>query len=277
MLKGSVEQLPPLKEVIDAFELRAKKSLGQNFLLDINLTRKIARSAKGLENFTVVEVGPGPGGLTRALFLEGASHVTAIEQDARAIKALQPLVEATGGHLSLVEGDALAFDYSALKGPIKIVANLPYNISTVLLVGWLEQAHLFQSMTLMFQKEVADRLVAEVGSSSYGRLSVMTQWRASAKRCFDLPPEAFTPAPKVTSTVVHIEPYHQESLDVPFKIMETVVKAAFSQRRKMIRSSLKSLWGTETISKIEVAGLNPESRAETLSVEDFVKLSKQAL
>lgn len=274
MLNSLIRTLPPLREIIEAHTLKAQKSLGQNFLLDLNLTQKIARSAGDVSAAAIIEVGPGPGGLTRALFLEGARKVIAIEQDPRAVEALQSLITASDFHLQVIQGDALQFDYSSIEGPKKIVANLPYNISTVLLIKWLKQSFLFQSMTLMFQKEVAARLVASVGTSAYGRLSVMTQWRARVRRCFDIPPTAFVPAPKVISTVVHIEPYPCEDFAVPFEAMEHVTKAAFGQRRKMIRSSLKELWGAITADKIQQAKLDPTLRAEDLTVQDFVTLAK---
>ncbi len=201
-----VALLPPLREVIAGAELAAKKSLGQNFLLDLNLTRRIARSVAGLGEGTVIEVGPGPGGLTRALLLEGAQHVIAIERDSRAVAALQPLVQAAGQRLTLIEGDALQFDYRATQTPRRIVANLPYNIGTPLLIGWLEHSSDFASLTLMFQKEVADRLLAAPGSKTYGRLSVMAQWRCDVQRVMDLPARAFTPPPKVDSSVVSFLP-----------------------------------------------------------------------
>jgi len=273
--KDKVEALPPLKEVINTYGLRAKKSLGQNFLLDINLTQKIAQVAGALDKCTVIEIGPGPGGLTRALFLEGAKRIVAIEQDARAVQALQSLEQAAEGGLRLIEGDALKFDYASIITPKKIVANLPYNISTVLLIKWLENADQFESLTLMFQKEVADRLTAEVGSSSYGRLSVMTQWCSKVKRCFDIPPEAFVPVPKIISTVVMIEPFSKEEQEVSFKTLEKVTKVAFNQRRKMIRSSLKGLWGDDIFAVLEEVEINPQLRAENLSIKDFVKLAKK--
>lgn len=274
MLKNLIRALPPLREIIGAHGLKAQKSLGQNFLFDLNLTQKIARSAGDMSTTTVIEVGPGPGGLTRALLLEGAQKVIAIEQDQRAVEALHSLATVSGPHLQVIYGDALQFDYSTIQGPKKIVANLPYNISTVLLINWLRQSFLFQSMTLMFQKEVAARLVASVGSSAYGRLSVMTQWRARVRRCFDIPPKAFIPAPKIISTVVHIEPYSCEDLSVSFEALEQVTKAAFGQRRKMLRSSLKELWGARTLDKIQQANLDPTLRAEELNIQDFVTLAK---
>ena len=271
----TIENLPPLRDIIKTHQLSARKSLGQNFLLDLNLTRKIARAAGDLTDSTILEVGPGPGGLTRSLLLEGAQKVIALEQDGRAVEALHSLQQASKKRLQVIQGDALSYDYSSLNAPLKIVANLPYNISTVLLIKWIETIDLFSSLTLMFQKEVAHRLNAPIGHSNYGRLSVMVQWRAHVQICFDIPPSAFVPAPKVTSTVVHITPRTPDPQDpkISFKDMETVTRAAFGQRRKMIRSSLKSLWGEETLDKIHQAELCPEKRAQDLSLHEFLKLA----
>jgi 16S rRNA (adenine1518-N6/adenine1519-N6)-dimethyltransferase len=266
-LISAVEALPPLREVIAAAGLSAKHSLGQHFLLDLNLTRKIARSVEGLGEGTIIEVGPGPGGLTRALLLEGAKNVVAIERDSRAVELLQPLVEAAGGRLTVVEGDALEFDYAGVPAPRRIVANLPYNVGTPLLIGWLEHMERYDSLTLMFQKEVADRLVAVPRSKAYGRLSVMAQWRADVKKLFDLPARAFTPPPKVESSVVRLVPRKSDGAD--WGAMERVVAKAFGQRRKMLRATLGEAVCVE-------AGVLPTVRAEELAVADFVRLANLA-
>lgn len=268
-----LSHLPPLRDVIAFAQLDAKKSLGQNFLLDLNLTAKIVRAAGNLEGVNVIEVGPGPGGLTRPLVESAAASVTAIERDDRAVAALQPLVVAANGKLTLIPDDALKTDYVALApAPRAIVANLPYNIATPLLMGWLENIAQYHSLTLMFQKEVADRLVAEPSTSSYGRLSVITQWMATAEKCIDLPPSAFTPPPKVNSSVVHLRPRARTD-DVAFKAMERVTAAAFGQRRKMLRQSLKSL-GVAAEPLLEKAGIAGTARAEEIDVAGFVGLAQ---
>lgn len=273
MVEDPVAALPPLRDVIAAAELAAKKSLGQNFLLDLNLTRRIARSVAGLAQGSVIEVGPGPGGLTRALLLEGAQQVIAIERDHRAVAALQPLVSAAGARLTLIEGDALEYNYQSAPAPRRIVANLPYNIGTPLLMGWLERIGDFSSLTLMFQKEVADRLIAEPGSKTYGRLSVMAQWRCHVTRVMDLPARAFTPPPKVDSSVVQFVPLAKK-LDVStWAAMERVTAAAFGQRRKMLRSAMKSLC-PEPESLLEQAGILPTARGEEIPVEGYIRLSQ---
>jgi len=272
----SDDPLPPLREVIAAFGLAAKKSLGQNFLFDLNLTRRIARAAGPLAGFTVVEVGPGPGGLTRALLLEGASHVVAVERDARAIAALQQVAAAFPGRLSVIEGDALAVDWPALvSGRAKIVANLPYNIATPLLIGWIAGPWppWFASLTLMFQKEVAERIVARPGNKDYGRLSVLCQWRCEAKRLFDVNRSAFTPPPKVTSSIVQLVPRPSPSPHCTIETLERVTAAAFGQRRKMLRSSLKTLV-TEPETLLAAAGIGPELRAEQVPVAGFARLAQ---
>ncbi len=267
-----VALLPPLREVIAAHALFAKKSLGQNFLFDLNLTRKIARVLIARETGTIIEVGPGPGGLTRALLLEGAQKLVAIEKDSRAIEALASLKAAAADRLNLIEGDALNIDYQSFSSPRRIAANLPYNIATPLLFGWLEQAALFSEMVLMFQKEVADRLVATVGSKDYGRLSVMAQWRCEVRRAFDLSPQAFIPAPKITSTVVHFIP-RPERADAPsWNVMQEVVASAFAQRRKMLRTTLKPLGDLTEI--CAATGIDPTNRAETLEVTDFERIAR---
>jgi 16S rRNA (adenine1518-N6/adenine1519-N6)-dimethyltransferase len=269
-----LDRLPPLREVIAQFGLGARKALGQHFLLDLNLTRRIARGAGDLSDGTVIEVGPGPGGLTRALLTEGAARVVAIERDRRCIEALQGLVDAAEGRLTLVEGDAAEIDMAALGAPPRrIVANLPYNISTMLLIGWLRQAETFASMTLMFQKEVADRLVAGPGTKAYGRLSVMTNWRCETRALFNLPARAFTPPPKVASSVVRLDPLPRPRFPATWDAMETVVAAAFGQRRKMLRGALRPL-AVDSGQLLEAAGIDPEARAETLTVEQFAALAR---
>ena len=271
----SLDALPPLREVIERHELRAKKSLGQNFLLDLNLTSKIARAAGSLANATVIEVGPGPGGLTRALLANGARRVVAIERDERCLPALAEIAAHYPGRLEIVAGDAMQTDFAALAAPgetVRIVANLPYNIGTELLVRWLTPGRwppFWASMTLMFQKEVAQRIVARPGSEAYGRLGVLAGWRCDAKIVFDLPPQAFTPPPKVTSSVVHIAP-RDAPLPADEKKLARVTQAAFGQRRKMLRQSLKSLGGERLL---DAAGIDGARRAETLSVEEFVALA----
>jgi 16S rRNA (adenine1518-N6/adenine1519-N6)-dimethyltransferase len=273
----SLADLPPLRDVIAAHRLAARKGLGQNFLLDLNLTRRIARAGGPLAGSHIVEVGPGPGGLTRALLIEGAAHVTAIERDRRALPALEEIAAAAPGRLSIVEGDALAFDYSALPSdlPIRIVANLPYNIATPLLTGWLSAKPWppnWASLTLMFQREVADRIVAKPGSKAYGRLAVLAQWRTRARLLFDVPPRAFIPSPKVTSALVRLEP-RPDAAPVPVATLEAVTAAAFGQRRKMLRASLKSLWPHPERVLAE-AGIDPTLRAEQLTVDEFLVLAR---
>ncbi len=274
----AVDDLPPLRDVIAAHDLRAEKKLGQNFLLDLNLTEKIARQAGDLSGVHVFEIGPGPGGLTRALVKSDAAHITAIEFDPRAVEALQDLKEAAQGRLDIVEADALKADLLPLAktGQIAVAANLPYNIATPLLIQWLEMIYdhpgRVRSMTLMFQKEVAQRITAQVKTKSYGRLSVLSQWLCETKICFDLPPAAFTPAPKVTSSVVQFVPKEKEQDAPAFKAVEKITEAAFGQRRKMIRSSLK-----DYADLFEDCGLDETKRAEELSVDDFIKLAKARL
>ncbi len=268
--------LPPLRDVIARHELGAKKSLGQNFLFDLNLTRRIARSAGPLEGFTIVEIGPGPGGLTRALLMEGASRVIAIERDERTLPALAEISAAYPGKLSVIAEDALEVDWAnIISGPAKIVANLPYNVATVLLVGWLTQGMWppwFSSLTLMFQKEVAERIVAKPGGKDYGRLSVLCQYSCNVKKLFDVNRSAFTPAPKVTSSIVQLIPKPAAGCDV--KDLEKVTASAFGQRRKMLRSSLKGAFDNPEEILAEL-GINPELRAEQLQVSDFIKLAEK--
>lgn len=271
----TLDGLPPLRAVIAEHGLAAKKALGQNFLLDLNLTAKIARAAGDLAGETVIEVGPGPGGLTRALLAGGAGRVIAVERDERCLPALAAVSAHYPGRLEVVAGDALAIDMSELAGgvPVRIVANLPYNIGTELLLRWLTVERWppwWRSMTLMFQKEVAQRIVARPGSDAYGRLGVLAGWRTEARIAFDVPPQAFTPAPKVTSSVVHIVP-RETPLPASLKALERVTQAAFGQRRKMLRQSLKPLGGEALLAR---TGIEPTRRAETLSVEEFVLLAR---
>ena len=267
-------ELPPLREVIRRHGLGARRALGQNFLLDLNLTGRIARAAAPLEQVDVVEIGPGPGGLTRALLLAGARHVFAIERDARCMAALAELAAAFPGRLTLVEGDALEIDPARLApAPRKIVANLPYNIATPLLLGWLRDIAAYESLTLMFQKEVARRLAAAPRSKDYGRLSVTAQWRCQVRALFDIPPRAFVPPPKVTSTVVRLVPRAEPLAPCRAPDLERVLAAAFGQRRKMLRQSLKTLGdGAEAL--IAAAGVAPTARAEELSVAEFCALAR---
>ncbi|RWG75710.1 16S rRNA (adenine(1518)-N(6)/adenine(1519)-N(6))-dimethyltransferase RsmA, partial [Mesorhizobium sp.] len=250
---------------------------GQNFLLDLNLTSKIARAAGDLSETTVIEVGPGPGGLTRALLFNGAKRVIAIERDERCLEALAQVSGHYPGRLEVIPGDALKTDFAALGGtagggPVKIAANLPYNIGTELLIRWLTTVDwppFYQSMTLMFQREVAERITASPGSDAYGRLGVLAGWRTEAKIAFDVPPQAFTPPPKVTSSVVHLVP-RPSPLPTDGKRLGRITEAAFGQRRKMLRQSVKSLGGEALLTR---AGIDPTRRAETLSVEEFVRLT----
>ena len=270
----SADGLPPLREVIERHGLQARKALGQNFLLDLNLTGKVARAAGDLSQVTVIEVGPGPGGLTRALLMHGAQRVVAIERDERCLAALAEIAARYTGRLEVISGDALKTDFAALAGgaPAKIVANLPYNIGTELLVRWLTVAEwppFYQSLTLMFQREVAERIVARPGDEAYGRLGVLAGWRTQARIVFDVPRQAFTPPPKVTSSVVHLVP-RAAPLPADVKTLGRVTQAAFGQRRKMLRQSLKALGGEDLLARAEI---DPTRRPETLSVEEFVRLA----
>ncbi|TGQ66683.1 MAG: 16S rRNA (adenine(1518)-N(6)/adenine(1519)-N(6))-dimethyltransferase RsmA [Mesorhizobium sp.] len=274
----SIDGLPPLRDVIERHGLQAKKALGQNFLLDLNLTGKIARAAGDLADTTVIEVGPGPGGLTRALLFNGARKVVAIERDERCLAALAEVSAHYPGRLEVVSGDALKTDFTTLAavggngGPVRIVANLPYNIGTELLIRWLTVSDwppFYASMTLMFQREVAQRIVATPGSDAYGRLGVLAGWRTQARIAFDVPPQAFTPPPKVTSSVVHLEP-RAAPLPADVRKLGRVTEAAFGQRRKMLRQSVKSLGGEALLDRVDI---DPTRRAETLSVEEFVRLT----
>lgn len=271
---AALDGLPPLRDVIARHGLDAKKALGQNFILDLNLTQKVARTAGFLEGATVIEVGPGPGGLTRAILALGAKKVIAIERDPRCLPALQEISDHYPGRLEVIEGDALKIDFRDLaKGePVKIIANLPYNVGTQLLVNWLLPAQwppFWQSLTLMFQKEVGQRIVAREDDNHYGRLGVLCGWRTEAHMAFDIPPQAFTPPPKVTSTVVHLEPI-EKPLPCDAEKLEKVTLAAFGQRRKMLRQSLKPIGGEALLARAEI---DPQRRAETLSVEEFCRLA----
>jgi 16S rRNA (adenine1518-N6/adenine1519-N6)-dimethyltransferase len=268
-----MSELPPLRDVIAAHGLGARKSLGQHFLLDLNLTGRIARGAGNLDVGTCIEIGPGPGGLTRALLDAGAREVIAIERDDRAIAIQNEIAAAYPGRLHIIAGDALEVDCTTLgEAPRRIVANLPYNISTVLLLQWLRHANAFESMTLMFQKEVVDRLGAAPRTPDYGRLSVITQWLCEVRPLFNVDKRAFTPPPAVMSTVVKLVPRAEPLAPARFETMERVTAAAFGQRRKMLRSSLKSLGNAEAL--ISAAGIDATARAEELPVEAFCALAR---
>jgi 16S rRNA (adenine1518-N6/adenine1519-N6)-dimethyltransferase len=276
-----IDDLPPLREVIRRHDLKPRKSLGQNFLLDLNLTARIARAGGPLAGVTVVEIGPGPGGLTRALLAEGAARVVAVERDPRAIAALDEIAARYPGRLAVVAGDALEFDPAphlapAPTGPVRIVANLPYNIATALLVGWLSVEPWppwYESLVLMFQREVAERIVAAPGSKSYGRLAVLAGWHTEAKILFDISAAAFVPPPKVTSSVVRLVP-RAEPLRCDRAALERVTEAAFGQRRKMLRQSLRTLGG-DPKPLLAAAGIAETARAEDIPVEGFVALARQ--
>ena len=276
---ASPDGLPPLRDVIQSHELRAKKSLGQNFILDLNITRKIARSVGPLPERTVVEIGPGPGGLTRALLLEGAAHVIAVERDERCRPVLEEISARYPGRLTVHFGDALEADWKTLlgssSGPVSIAANLPYGVASLLLVGWLETdtwPPWYDRMVLMFQREVAERIVAEPGSKAYGRLSVLAQYRCEARIIMILPPEAFTPPPKVSSAVVEFRPRPSPQPSCSVAALGRVTQAAFGQRRKMLRQSLKQLTAMPEL-LLNEAGIDPQKRAEQLSVQDFARLT----
>lgn len=264
--------LPPLRETIATHGLGARKELGQHFLLDLNLTARIVRAAGDLTGCTVFEIGPGPGGLTRPLLASAAPQIIAVERDARCVAALQELIVKSADRLRLIEADALKIDLTALaSAPRAIVANLPYNIGTDLLIGWLRRAEQFRSLTLMFQAEVADRIVAKAGTKAYGRLSVISQFCCHATRVMTIPARAFTPPPKIDSAVVHLIPRTDRPTDVAFKDIETITAAAFGQRRKMLRSSLRALGGEALL---ERAGIAPTDRAEDVDVNGFVTLAR---
>ena len=271
--------LPPLREVIARLGLAARRSLGQNFLLDLNLTRRIARAAGPLRDHAVIEVGPGPGGLTRALLLEGAARVIAIERDPRALPALEEIAARWPGRLRIIHADALRTDMAALAAesgmPVRVAANLPYNIATPLLTGWLRSEPWppwWRSLTLMFQREVADRITAAPGGKAYGRLAVLAGWRSHARRLFDIPPAAFVPPPKVTSSLVRIEPLAGPPHPCPLAALEKVTAAAFGQRRKMLRRALKTLT-PDPERLLAAAGIAPTSRAEEVDVAGFCRLA----
>ena len=274
---SGIDDLPALRDVIASHGLSARKALGQNFLLDLNLTAKIARAAGDLSGCDVLEVGPGPGGLTRGLLAEGARRVLAIEKDARCLPALEEIAAAYPGRLEVINADALALDWSAhLTPPVKVVSNLPYNVGTELLIRWLTPPAwppVWQSLTLMFQREVADRIVAAPGSKTYGRLAILAQWRSDARIALTLPPEAFTPPPKVHSAVVHFTALPRPRFPADQAVLERVVAKAFNQRRKMLRAALKGL-APDIEDRILAAGLKPTDRAEQISIEGFCALAR---
>ncbi|MEV8465383.1 16S rRNA (adenine(1518)-N(6)/adenine(1519)-N(6))-dimethyltransferase RsmA [Fluviibacterium sp. DFM31] len=274
----AIDSLPPLREVIASHGLSARKSLGQNFLLDLNLTAKIARKAGDLTGCDVLEIGPGPGGLTRGLLAEGARKVVAVEKDRRCLPALHEIADAYPGRLEIIEGDALEVDLTGhLTGPVRVAANLPYNVGTELLVRWLTPDSwppFWDSLTLMFQREVAQRIVARPGSKAYGRLALLAQWRCDAKIVLDLPPQAFTPPPKVSSAVVHLTRLDAPRFEANPKTLSHVVAMAFNQRRKMLRAALKGL-APDIEDQLRAAGLEPTARAEEISLEGFCALARQ--
>ena len=274
---STIDGLPPLREVINTHDLRAKKSLGQNFLLDLNLTAKIARQAGDLAGSDVLEIGPGPGGLTRGLLAEGARRVLAIEKDARALPALAEIAAAYPGRLEVINGDALEIDPLAhLTPPIRIAANLPYNVGTELLVRWLTPPAwppFWDSLTLMFQKEVAERIVARPNGKAYGRLALLAQWRTDARIVMTLPPEAFVPAPKIHSAVVHLTALPSPRFPADPQTLSQITAAAFNQRRKMLRASLRGLH-PDIEALLEAAGIAPTARAEEIDLEHFCALAR---
>jgi len=275
---AAIDTLPPLRDVIETHGIAARKSLGQNFLLDLNLTAKIARQAGDLTQCDVLEIGPGPGGLTRGLLAEGARRVLAIEKDARCMSALAEISDAYPGQLEVINGDALEVDPLAhLTPPIRVAANLPYNVGTELLVRWLTPKTwppFWQSLTLMFQKEVAERIVAQPGNKAYGRLAILAQWRTDARIVINLPPEAFSPPPKVSSAVVHLQALEKPRFEADADVLSRVVAAAFNQRRKMLRSSLKSL-APDMEDRLIAAGIKPTDRAEVVPLEAFCALARE--
>jgi len=272
-----IDDLPPLREVIARHGLSARKSLGQNFLLDLNLTAKIARAAGDLTQSDVLEIGPGPGGLTRGLLASGARHVVAVEKDARCLPALHEIAEAWPGRLTVIEGDALSVDLSGhLTPPVKIAANLPYNIGTELLVRWLtppDWPPFWESLTLMFQREVAERIVARPGDKGWGRLAILAQWRCEARLVLDLPPQAFTPPPKVSSSVVHLTALTAPRYPADPAILSRVVAAGFNQRRKMLRASLRGI-APDIEDHLAEAGIDPTDRAERIDLARFCALAR---
>jgi 16S rRNA (adenine1518-N6/adenine1519-N6)-dimethyltransferase len=281
-MPATSDGLPPLREVIAAHGLAAKKSLGQNFLLDFNLARKIARAAGPLESTTIYEVGPGPGGLTRALLAEGAARVIAVERDARCFAALEDIARAFPGRLEIVSADAMKIEEPQLlrersiTPPVRVAANLPYNVGTALLVKWLTTGNwppFWASLTLMFQREVAERLVATPGSAAYGRLSVLAQWRSEPRIQFDVDRRAFTPSPSVTSSLVRIEPLARPRAPASRADLERVTASAFGQRRKMLRQSLKRL-APDAEARVRSAGIDPQSRPQDLDIAQFAALAR---
>ncbi len=275
---AAIDGLPPLREVIAEHGLSARKALGQNFILDLNLTARIARAAGNIREADVLEVGPGPGGLTRGLLAEGARKVVAIEKDARCLPALARIADAYPGRLEVVQGDALEVDLSGrFAPPVRVVANLPYNIGTELLVRWLTPSDwppFWTSLTLMFQREVAERIVATPGSEAYGRLAILAQWRAEPRIVLDLPPQAFVPAPKVSSAVVHLDALPRPRFPASASALARVTAAAFGQRRKMLRSSLRSI-SPNIETHLEAVGIPPTERAERVSLDAFCALARQ--
>jgi 16S rRNA (adenine1518-N6/adenine1519-N6)-dimethyltransferase len=274
---GTIDGLPPLRDVIRNHDLVARKALGQNFILDLNLTAKIARAAGDLSGCDVLEVGPGPGGLTRGLLAEGARRVLAVEKDARCMPALAEIAAVYPGRLEVINGDALAADVLAhLTPPVRVVANLPYNVGTELLIRWLTPAvwpPFWQSLTLMFQREVAERIVAKPRTNHYGRLALLAQWRADARIVMTLPPEAFTPAPSVHSAVVHLTALAQPRYPADGAVLQRITAMAFNQRRKMLRSSLKGM-GADIEARLVAAGIPPTARAEEIGLEAFCALAR---
>ncbi|MCX7299578.1 MAG: 16S rRNA (adenine(1518)-N(6)/adenine(1519)-N(6))-dimethyltransferase RsmA [Rhodobacterales bacterium] len=274
---SGIDSLPPLREVIETHGIAAKKALGQNFLLDLNLTARIARAAGDLKSCDILEIGPGPGGLTRGLLAEGARHVLAIEKDPRCLPALAQIAAAYPGRLTVIEGDALETDPLAhLTPPIRVSANLPYNIGTELLVRWLtppDWPPFWQSLTLMFQREVADRIVAQPGGKTYGRLAILAQWRCDVRIVLDLPPQAFTPPPKVSSAVVHLTALPAPRWPANPTTLSRVAAAGFNQRRKMLRASLRGV-ASDIEGHLTAVGIPPTERAEQVGIEDFCALAR---
>ena len=273
-----IDDLPPLRDVIAAHGLDAKKSLGQNFLLDLNLTSKISRLAGDISDHDVLEVGPGPGGLTRGLLAAGARRIVALEKDPRCMPALAQIAAAYPGRLDIFNADALDFDMRGqLTGPVRVVANLPYNVGTELLVRWLtpkDWPPFWSTLTLMFQKEVAERIIATPGTKAYGRLGILAQWKSTPSVVMELPPEAFTPPPEVHSAVVHLEALAEPRFPAPAGLLSSTVAMAFNQRRKMLRSSLKSA-APDIETALRDAGLEPTARAEEISLEGFCALARR--
>jgi 16S rRNA (adenine1518-N6/adenine1519-N6)-dimethyltransferase len=272
----TADGLPPLRAVIAAHGLAARKALGQNFLLDLNLTARIARAAGDLSGHDVLEIGPGPGGLTRSLLAAGARRVVAVEKDTRCLPALAEIAAAWPGRLEIVEGDALAFDPAVLRPPVRVVANLPYNVGTELLIRWLTPPAwppFWETLTLMFQREVAERIVARPGDGAYGRLAILAQWRATARIVLTLPPTAFVPPPKVHSAVVHIAALPEPRFPADPAILARITAAAFGQRRKMLRASLRSL-GRDPLPLLAAAGVEPTARAEDIPIAGFCALAR---